>query len=277
MDKLSSPFVLRIISLLLGLLGLLLIWRSAQLGMGQAESFLRNQGNSIESLQFSLMQQSSTATYRTLGAVLAGVGLFHALRPLNRLEMERLSTSTERKAEMSDVNEDMMNLSRETAGDVEMQTSRGNRMDTASRIMNVSPQTIYWAFVDPDVLVRWLPPKGMRGNIDRFEPQTGGAYRIVLTHTGTSGSFEGKSSPNTDIVEGRFVELVPGEKIVQTAVFESIDPSFAGEMIMTWNLEPIGERTKVTVLCEQVPTGIKQREHERALESTLANLERVVG
>ncbi|NGZ76954.1 ATPase [Saccharibacillus sp. VR-M41] len=156
------------------------------------------------------------------------------------------------------------------------QASHGSRTDSASRLIKVRPQKLYWAFVDPDLLVRWLPPEGMRGRLERFEPQAGGAYRMVLTYTGASDSFEGKSSPDTDIVEGRFVELVPGEKIVQAVAFDSPDPAFAGEMLMTWKLEADGEGTKVTVVCEHVPGGIGKREHEQALASTLQNLERIV-
>ena len=38
------------------------------------------------------------------------------------------------------------------------------------------------AYIDPNALVRWLPPKGMRGRIEIFDPRNGGEYRIVLTY-----------------------------------------------------------------------------------------------
>ncbi|OWA33531.1 ATPase [Saccharibacillus sp. O16] len=154
--------------------------------------------------------------------------------------------------------------------------AQGTRTDTVTRIIKASPQTLYWAFVDPDVLVRWLPPGGMRGRIERFEPQAGGSYRMVLTHNGSSGSFEGKSSPDSDIVEGRFIELIPGERIVQSVSFDSPDPAYAGEMTMTWKLEAVQEGTQVTIICEQVPGAIGKRDHEQALAESLANLERIV-
>lgn len=278
MKKSSLSLALRILSLLLGVVGVLLIIRSTELGLAQADSL--TDGEQYDSgNRFWLVQQSSMAAYRTLGAILAGVGLFHALRPLGRLEMQRISTSSEQEDELTGIKQTLLPGAAKHSDTFAPRASgsEGPRIDTAARIVNASPQTIYWAFVDPDVLVRWLPPAGMRGRIERFEPQTGGAYRMTLTSTDASGSFEGKSSPDTDVVEGRFTELVPGQKIVQTATFDSPDPSFAGEMVMTWELEPVGEKTKVTVLCEHVPAGIRQSEHEQALSSTLANLERVIG
>ncbi|WP_246369816.1 SRPBCC family protein [Saccharibacillus deserti] len=276
MKRSSLSLVLRILSLLLGVVGVLLMIRSTELGLAQADSLTG--GEEYDSgTRFWLVQQSGIAAYRTLGAVLAGVGLFHALRPFSLPEMQRIGTIPESEREQTSVSAEAPIRPVESADGIGRMTGGAPRTDTASRIIHVPPKTVYWAFVDPDVLVRWLPPEGMRGRIERFEPYAGGAYRMVLTHTGASGPFEGKSSADTDIVEGHFVELVPGEKIVQAFRFDSPDPAFAGEMIMTWTLAPVGERTEVTVVCERVPPGIGRREHEQALASTLANLERVVG
>ncbi|MGO4816029.1 polyketide cyclase, partial [Cupriavidus sp. 2MCAB6] len=55
------------------------------------------------------------------------------------------------------------------------------RTDSASRIVQASPQAIYRAFVDPKSLASWLPPRGMTGEILAFEPRVSGRYRMVLT------------------------------------------------------------------------------------------------
>ncbi|GEM_PF-330318 len=273
MKKSSLSFALRVISLLLGIVGVLLVLRSTEMGLKHADAYTESLDQYGAGGRFWLVQQSSIAAYRTVGAVLAGVGFFHALRPLSRLEMQRISIGE---------SEETSHAAKAALGSADAMADRykgqiqGTRTDTASRIIKASPQTLYWAFVDPDVLVRWLPPGGMRGRIERFEPKAGGSYRMVLTHNGGSGSFEGKSSPNSDIVEGRFVELIPGERIVQAVTFESPDPAYAGEMTMTWKLEAVQEGTQVTIVCEQVPGAIGKRDHEQALAESLANLERVV-
>lgn len=146
------------------------------------------------------------------------------------------------------------------------------RTDTASRVVRASPETIYRAFIDPEALVSWLPPAGMTGQINTFEPRVGGAYRMTLTYDQPSHLAPGKASENTDIVEGRFVELILNERIVQLAEFESDDPSFAGTMTMTWSLAPVVQGTVVTIVCENVPEGIRKEDHDAGLRSTLENL-----
>lgn len=146
------------------------------------------------------------------------------------------------------------------------------RTDTATRVIAALPQAIYRAFLDPEAWVKWLPPVGMAGRIDAFEPRPGGAYRMVLTYRGGDRSPRGKTSEDTDVVEGRFLELVPDELVVHLVTFESDDVAFAGEMRMTWRLSPVPAGTKVTIMCENVPAGIKQEDHDAGLRSTLENL-----
>lgn len=150
--------------------------------------------------------------------------------------------------------------------------SSKKRIDSASRIIKASPQKIYKAFVEPEALVSWLPPKGMKGHIYEFDPRAGGAYRMSLTYLQPDPSTQGKTSEDTDVVKGRFLELVPDERIVQSVEFQSDDPAFAGEMIMTWSLAAVPEGTAVTIVCENVPEGIRKEDHDVGLRSTLENL-----
>lgn len=153
---------------------------------------------------------------------------------------------------------------------------RTKRIDTVSRIIKAPPQTVYRAFMDPKELVAWLPPEGMEGRIDEFDAREGGIYRMTLTYIGSDHPI-GKSSDNADVVQGEFLELVPGKRIVQRIVFESEDPAFAGAMIMTWKLDEVPGGTEVTIVCENVPVGIRQEDHEDGMSSTLANLAAYLG
>ena len=112
------------------------------------------------------------------------------------------------------------------------------RTDTASRVIATAPEAVYAALVDPDALTAWLPPDGMSGRFERFDARPGGSYRLVLTYAEAS-TARGKSTANSDIVEARFVELVPGVWLVQAVDFVSDDPANAGTMTMTWELTPI--------------------------------------
>lgn len=147
------------------------------------------------------------------------------------------------------------------------------RTDTASRLIKASPGAIYNAFVDPAALARWLPPKGMRAKIERFEPHPGGSYRMVLTYDDPAGA-PGKARTDSDIVKGHFVALEPRERIVWEVGFVSDDPAFAGTMTMTWRFKEVRDGTEVTILCENVPAGIGKEDHDAGLRSTLENLAR---
>lgn len=150
------------------------------------------------------------------------------------------------------------------------------RTDTASRIIAAAPAAIYRAFIDPNALVEWLPPDGMSGRVETFEAKAGGRYRMVLTYENPATSIQGKASDNTDIVEGRFVELVPDQRVVQIVTFESDDPAFSGDMKMTWSLKPAHGGTEVSIICENVPAGINAEDHAEGLSSTLDNLDAFV-
>ena len=145
------------------------------------------------------------------------------------------------------------------------------RTDIASRVIGATPEAIYDAFIDPDAQARWLPPTGMTGKFDRFEPWPGGRYRLTLTFAGEHATA-GKSSADADTVEGQLVELIPGERIVQTADFESDDPAYAGTMTMTWWLRAVPGGTEVTITASDVPRGISAEDHAQGLASTLSNL-----
>jgi uncharacterized protein YndB with AHSA1/START domain len=155
-----------------------------------------------------------------------------------------------------------------------MATGAGQERTTCvSRIIKAPRRTIYRAFLDPEALVSWLPPRGMKGHMYAFDPREGGSYRMSLTYVGRDHSPRGKTSEHTDVVRGRFLALIPDERIVQLIEFESKDPAFAGAMTITWTLADVpGGTTEVTVLCENVPEGIRPDDHETGLWSSLENL-----
>ncbi len=149
--------------------------------------------------------------------------------------------------------------------------SKARRVDTASLVIAASPESIYQALVDPEALMARLPPDGMSAELCWFDARPGGAYRMILTYE-DAGRHPGKSSEATDVVQVRFVELIPGERIVQRVAFEADDPAFGGEMTMTWALSPQAEGVRVTIRCEDVPEGIRPDDHQAGMTSSLANL-----
>lgn len=144
-----------------------------------------------------------------------------------------------------------------------------------SRIIRAPRQTIYRACLDPAALAAWRVPDGMTARLHAFDGREGGTYRMSLTYTDPAGS-PGKTSDDTDTFQGTFLELVSNEKVVELVRFESRDPGFTGEMRMTTSLADAGQGTEVTVLCEDIPPGIRPEDNELGCRLALANLARLL-
>lgn len=138
----------------------------------------------------------------------------------------------------------------------------------ADRCIGAAPAAIYRAFLDPDDLVRWMPPEGAVGCVDVLEPWPGGRFHMALKFAKAAG----KTSANTDRVIARFLSLVPNERIVLGVTFASARPEYAGTMTMTWSLTPDVAGTCVSIVAANVPSGISRADHETGMSSTLANL-----
>ena len=145
------------------------------------------------------------------------------------------------------------------------------RTDAASRVIAAPPDRVYAAFVDPEALISWLPPQGMTARFERFDPRPGGSYRLVLTYADASGA-QGKATADSDVVEARFLDVVPEVRVVQEVDFVSDDPTFAGTMTMTWQVTPVDGGTRVDIIADDVPAGISAEDHSVGLASSLANL-----
>lgn len=158
-----------------------------------------------------------------------------------------------------------------------MTGTTGRRSCTkVSRIIHAPRQALYDAFLDPDVLASWRAPETMTAQVHEFDAREGGAYRMSLTYTALERSPGGKTSEHTDTFQGQFIELVPHQKIVELIEFESPDPAFAGEMKMTTTFAESAAGTEVTVLCENIPPGIRPQDNEMGCRESLQNLARLV-
>src|SRR5688500_13311816 len=145
------------------------------------------------------------------------------------------------------------------------------RTDTASKAIAAPPDRVYAALVDPEALLAWLPPSGMSGTFEHFDLRPGGSFRLVLTYADAS-TGAGKATADSDIVDARFVDIVPGVRVVQAVDFVSDDPTHAGTMTMTWEVTAVDAETRVDIRADDVPAGISAKDHAAGLASSLANL-----
>ena len=145
------------------------------------------------------------------------------------------------------------------------------RTDRAFRVIHAPVGRVFDALVDREALETWLPPSGMSGRFERFDPTAGGSYRLVLTYLNPATS-RGKSSADSDIVEVRYLDIVPNDRVVQAVDFVAHAPEFTGTMTMTWRVQEAAGRTRVEIIAEGVPDGISAEDHAVGLASSLDNL-----
>ena len=113
------------------------------------------------------------------------------------------------------------------------------------RVLRAPAERIYRAFLDAEAMAKWLPPNGFTGNVHHLDARVGGTFRMSFTNftTGISHSFG-----------GRYVELVPHERIRHTDTFD--DPHLPGEMQVTITLRPVSVGTDVSIMQEGIPDPI---------------------
>ncbi len=113
------------------------------------------------------------------------------------------------------------------------------------RVLKTTPEKLYKAFLDPDAMVKWLPPDGFTCKVHHMDVKVGGTYRMSFTNftNGQSHSFGGK-----------YLELIPNQRLRYTDKFE--DPSLPGEMITTVELKKVICGTELNVVQEGIPAAI---------------------
>ncbi len=113
------------------------------------------------------------------------------------------------------------------------------------RVLRAPPERVYRAFLDPDAMVKWLPPHGFTGKVHHIEEKVRGTYKMSFTNltTGHIHSFGGE-----------YLELVPFERICNTDRFD--DPNLPGEMRTTVSLKKVSCGTELNVVQEGIPAAI---------------------
>jgi uncharacterized protein YndB with AHSA1/START domain len=113
---------------------------------------------------------------------------------------------------------------------------------TLHRVLRATPERVYRAFLDADAMVKWLPPHGFTGQVHHLDATVGGTYKMSFTNfsTGHSHSFGGK-----------YLELVPNERIRHTDSFD--DPNLPGEMETTISIRPVFCGVELNIVQQGIP------------------------
>lgn len=113
------------------------------------------------------------------------------------------------------------------------------------RVLRAPTERVYRAFLDPDAMVKWLPPHGFTGKVHHMDATVGGGYQMSFTNFGTGHSHS---------FGGKYMELKPHEQIRYTDQFD--DPNMPGEMQVTISFRSVVCGTKLTIVQEGIPAAI---------------------
>jgi len=113
------------------------------------------------------------------------------------------------------------------------------------RVFKTAPERVYRAFLDADAMCKWLPPHGFTGRVHQIDAKVGGSFKMSFTNFGTKQSHS---------FGGKYLELVPGERIVHTDQLD--DPNMPGTMKTTISMKKVLVGTEVNVTQEGIPEAI---------------------
>lgn len=113
------------------------------------------------------------------------------------------------------------------------------------RVIAAPPERIFRAFIDPDAMVKWLPPHGFTGKIHHFEGRTGGTFKMSFTNFSTKSSHS---------FGGKYLEVKINERLVYTDQFD--DPNMPGEITNTITFREVIGGTELKVTQEGIPDAI---------------------
>ena len=133
------------------------------------------------------------------------------------------------------------------------------------RVLATKPDKVYRAFIEADAMAKWLPPNGYTCTVHNFDAKVGGTFRMSFRNftTGMSHYFGGK-----------FLELVPGERLRYTDTFD--DPNLAGDIQVTVVLKKISVGTEISIVQEGIPDVIPPEACYLGWQESLRNLARLV-
>ncbi len=113
------------------------------------------------------------------------------------------------------------------------------------RVLRSTPERVYRAFLDPHAMAKWLPPHGFTGQVHQMDAKVGGSWRMSFFNFTTGGEHS---------FGGKYLELVPNERLYYTSVFD--DKNLPGEMKTTITLKAVSAGVEITAVQEGIPAVI---------------------
>ena len=113
------------------------------------------------------------------------------------------------------------------------------------RVFSAPPERVYKSFLDPDAIVKWMPPHGFTAQVQHMDARVGGSYHM---------SFSNFSTGSTHSFGGTYVELIPNQLIHYFDEFDN--PELAGKIEVKIEIKGVLVGTEVTITQSGIPSAI---------------------
>jgi uncharacterized protein YndB with AHSA1/START domain len=133
------------------------------------------------------------------------------------------------------------------------------------RVLRAKPEKLFRAFTDAEALARWLPPNGFTCKVDQYEAKVGGTFKMA---------FRNFTSGNAHSFGGKYLEIVPNERLRYTDVFD--DPNLPGQMVTTVVMKAVACGTELNIVQEGIPEAIPVEMCYLGWQESLEHLARLV-
>ncbi|OOG43036.1 SRPBCC family protein [Polaromonas sp. A23] len=113
------------------------------------------------------------------------------------------------------------------------------------RVLRSTPERVYRAFLDANAMAKWLPPNGFTGKVHQMDVKLGGGWRMSFFNFTTQSEMS---------FGGKYLELVPNERISYTSAFD--DKNLPGEMVTSITLKAVSAGVEINIVQEGIPAVI---------------------
>jgi uncharacterized protein YndB with AHSA1/START domain len=101
------------------------------------------------------------------------------------------------------------------------------------RVIDAPIEVVYRAHMEPELMAKWLGPRGYDMDVTRYDVRDGGSYAFV--HTNPEGERFG--------FRGSFHSIEPNERVIRTFEYEGAPGHVSLESVV---FEDLGGKTRLT-------------------------------
>lgn len=134
-----------------------------------------------------------------------------------------------------------------------------DRVLVITRVLSAPPALVFVAWTDPARMMQWYAPEGMEIPEAECDLRVGGRYRVLMRE---ADGTEHETS-------GEYREIVPHRKLVFTWSWRNSPEDVS---LVTVELEPDGNGTRLTLTHEQLPGAESRDSHQSGWSSALDKL-----